>query len=318
VTQSWTYGNTGSTLNGDITGAVKLGFNAAGLTIGLGGNSSYTGGTTIAPGWKDAVNINVTSNTGMGAGAVYLDGYNNSNSANSSNINVNFKTAAPVIGSLASDGEGLANFVILGNTGVNTTLTVGALGTNTNFMGVIKDFAGQVGSLKKTGIGKQTLSGANTYTGTTTIDGGTLALGASGSLTTSGVGIDSDATFETVLQSYAMPTGQTFTFTLDPSGAGMAGLLKATLLTITNGSVSFNPLGTLNDTAYVIGKYSGLTGSNFASVSSLPAGYVLNYNYLGTGDTIALVAVPEPATLGLIGLGMFGLLRRTRRELQAN
>jgi len=69
----------------------------------------------------------------------------------------------------------------------------------------------------------------------------------------------------------------------------------------------------------VFAKYASLSGA-FSSISGLPSGYSLDYNYLG-GNQIALVsgAVPEidPAAAGsvlaLVG-GALGMLERRRRR----
>jgi len=52
------------------------------------------------------------------------------------------------------------------------------------------------GSLTQNGSGKVTLAGANTYTGTTTIANGTVALSGAGSVSSSALGVVSNATFD--------------------------------------------------------------------------------------------------------------------------
>lgn len=53
-------------------------------------------------------------------------------------------------------------------------------------------------------------------------------------------------------------------------------------LDITNAIVDFQNLGgTLTGAAHVFASYGSLTGTAFASVLNLPAGYVINYNYVG-------------------------------------
>jgi len=87
-------------------------------------------------------------------------------------------------------------------------------------------------------------------------------------------------------------------------------------LTLGAGStVTFSEL-TAIATNLIFAKYASLTGT-FGTVTGLPSGYALDYNYLG-GSQIALVAVPEidPASAGsvlaLVG-GALGLLERRVR-----
>jgi autotransporter-associated beta strand protein len=59
-------------------------------------------------------------------------------------------------------------------------------------------------------------------------------------------------------------------------------------------TLDFNSIGSaLNDTAVVFATYGSLSGTAFSSVLDTPAGYTINYNYLG-GNQIALVASLRP------------------------
>lgn len=68
---------------------------------------------------------------------------------------------------------------------------------------------------------------------------------------------------------------------------------------------------------YVIARYGTLSGA-FASITGLPAGALINYNYLGLNE-IAVIAIPEIGTaatgtaLALLG-GVLGLSERRRRR----
>ena len=153
--------------------------------------------------------------------------------------------------------------------------------------------------------GNVILNGTNTYTGGTTITAGTLALGTTGSVAnTSGFVLAAGAVFNTTAPgAYGMPTGKTFTISVDGTGSGSSGKIVAAGLDITNASVAFNVVNPLDDAAYVIASYSGLTGTAFAAVTP-PAGYTINYAYAG-GTQIALVPVSsDPFTPWIDNFGL--------------
>ena len=58
----------------------------------------------------------------------------------------------------------------------NIEWEIGALGTDSDFAGVIADGGGAISSVTKVGDGTLTLTGINTYTGNTTIEDGTLSI----------------------------------------------------------------------------------------------------------------------------------------------
>jgi T5SS/PEP-CTERM-associated repeat protein/autotransporter-associated beta strand protein len=127
--------------------------------------------------------------------------------------------------------------------------------------------------------------------------------------------------------------------TVSPAGAALGGLSFGSSLNLAGilaidvsgtatdrasitGALTLDPASTvtftvgspLTEPAYVFATYASLTGT-FGTVTSLPAGYAVDYNYLG-GNQVALVAVPEPSTLALAAVGCvtaFGIARRARR-----
>jgi fibronectin-binding autotransporter adhesin len=89
---------------------------------------------------------------------------------------------------------------------------------------------------------------------------------------------------------------------LDGAGSGSADKLEVVgQLDITGATLSLSQITAVNDDAYVIASYGTLAGP-FSAVNNLPAGYQIDYNYLGNNE-IAVV-VPEPSTAILVGCGL--------------
>jgi len=84
------------------------------------------------------------------------------------------------------------------------------------------------------------------------------------------------------------------------------------VLDVTGGEIGFFPPDTPTNSVYVFCQYGSLLGT-LAEVDDVPAGYVLDTAY--NGNELALVAVPEPVSLGLLVFVGGGLLiwRRRRR-----
>jgi len=142
-------------LTGEVSGTGNLTVNATGGTLTLGGNSTYTGTTTLSGGVVQADHANalgsnsaVTLGTTAGTRLELLDHL--------------------TVGSIAG-GSGTNARIELGS----YKLTAGGDNTNTSFAGRI---AGTSGQLEKAGTGDLTLTAANTYTGATTIAAGRLVI----------------------------------------------------------------------------------------------------------------------------------------------
>lgn len=147
----------------------------------------------------------------------------------------------------------------------------------------------------------QTLSGAGLVTGGVT--------GTAGSIVSPGGAAVNTLTFASTLNLLG-------TMAIDVSGTTTDLAAVGGLLTLDPAStVSFTVGSPLTEPAYVFATYASLVGT-FGTVTSLPTGYSIDYNYLG-GKQVALVAVPEPGTLVLGATGClfaaFGLSRRSRR-----
>jgi filamentous hemagglutinin family protein len=142
-------------LTGEVSGTGNLTVNATGGTLTLGGNSTYTGTTTLSGGVVQADHANalgsnsaVTLGTTAGTRLELLDHL--------------------TVGSIAG-GSGTNARIELSS----YKLTAGGDNTDTSFAGRI---AGTSGQLEKAGTGDLTLTAANTYTGATTIAAGRLVI----------------------------------------------------------------------------------------------------------------------------------------------
>lgn len=285
------------------------------------GTEIYAQGNNTLPGTMD---VNMTG--GSAGSLLVLNGGTTQTIGALTGVSGNFITAWS--GNKPHGGVTPSGTNTLGTTS-SATLQIGNTNASGTFAGVIGSTGSSWGSdtsaaaasvnLVKIGTGTQTLNGANTYTGSTTVSGGTLALGAGGSISlSSGITLGAGATLSTTAQTtFSLLGAQTITFQLDPTGSGSAGLLSANGLDITNGVVDFSALGTLDDSAYVLGTYTSLTGSSFLSMSNLPAGYTISYHYAG-GNSIALVAVPEPADYWIGMMALLGLAVILRRRAALN
>ncbi len=266
-------------------------------TLILSGTNTYRGVTHINQGM-----LGVSSNVNLG------------DVAYGASININGGILQATASFSLDDAGENKRAVLLGGGGGTIDVTDG---NTLEVSGVIGDAAvqrssGPLGQLTKTNAGTLKLTGINTYTAGTFIKNGTLELGSTGSIDSSSfVNISADAVLDVEAKSaYVLNAAQPFTFELNPSGTGSAGLLLAAGLDITNGVVRFDTTGPLNDSVYVIARYSALTGGAFASVHNLPAGYTIDYDY-ADGTQIALV-VPEPAGVAMLALSVMPLFRRRR------
>ena len=157
----------GTTLNGNISGSGALNLNNSGVasTLTLSGtNSGYSGTITFN-------NNNAVSFTSANAGS--SDAAWVFNDVNVDRVRINIAGGGTInFGAMSGSGQ------IQNDTGSTTsTISVGALNTNTTFSGTMKDNGSGILALTKVGTGTLTLAGANSYSGGTTISGGTLQAG---------------------------------------------------------------------------------------------------------------------------------------------
>ena len=313
--------------NSNVTGTQKL----VSLQNGLVDfqNSSALGATSFAitlngGGLESTTGTTLSTYTGNDGGAL----------AAGITLGGNMTFAGPVNWSLGASAVALTgNRTIIANTG----------GTNGTTIGGAISGAGFGITLDPTSTGTLTLTNGNdTYSGPTNINGGTLF--DNGNITASAVSVAAGATLAgkgtiglsstavsiigTVapgsttssvgalnLLGGAVFSGSSAIYNVDLNAAGSSDDLAVTgnLDLGTGTTLNINVLDATSGNTYTIATYTGTLTGTFAAVNNVPAGYTLDY---GTGSnsaiTLDVAAVPEPASMGLIGLCTLAMLRRRR------
>jgi fibronectin-binding autotransporter adhesin len=226
---------------------------------------------------------------------------------------------------VTSNGSGTAT--IGGNTNDNSAFTgaislgrnvkLTSIATGGNLLTVGGAVSGSGFGIEKVGVGAAALTAANSYTGTTTVSEGTLLVngshtGGGAYSVASGATLGGTGSTTSVLAVSAggtlAPGASVGTFTV--GGADIDGkllveyngdtsaidkLIVTGALDITNTQVDFDNLGSaaLSGTPYIFATYGSLVGAAFGSVLDLPAGYSINYAYLGNQIALTSGAVPH-------------------------
>ena len=206
----------------------------------------------------------------------------------------------------------------------NTTIQGGTLAlsssTSNNNIGssaeiIVGDSAADsAATLDVTGItagGGFKVPGGQTLAGFGTVNGAVTAL--------SGSTVGPGNSIGTLTENTSMALAGTLSIDLNDADPGVVDVLNdiGNLdISAATSAVTFNVTGAPTAPAYVFAKYASLTGSAFGTVNNLPAGYSIDYDYQGNSD-VALVAVPEPASLALLGVATLSVLSRRRRVMPA-
>ena len=201
--------------------------------------------------------------------------------------NQNANSFVYTAGSLVRLGE-LSGTGSLAAANANSTLEVGALGTNTTFSGVLENnsFGGTL-SFSKIGGGTLILTGLNTYTGATAIGAGTLRIASAGSL---GGGAYAGAIADNATLQYSSSAAQTFSGLIGGSG----GLIKDT-------SSSTLTLGNAN--TYTGGTVVNAGVLSVAAIADSPSASSIGYGALSLGGgTLRYTGAATAATTRTVSL----------------
>jgi autotransporter-associated beta strand protein len=300
---------------------------AAGATLELSGNVAITGEALTLNGNGDGGNgaLRNVSGDNLFAGLITL----------ATNSRIQSDIAGDVLSLDVASGPAIS--------GVDTSVTFAGDGDIT----VADAISLGTGGLTKEGAGVLILGGTNTYTGTTTVSNGVLAINGNNSAATGDVTVGANG----ILGGNGTVGGNTQIFGSVSTGANpdifQVGTLNfngkdvtfndnsswfVDLVRDTNnmgdqiGNVGLFSIGsnvTLNlvsdlstfvyGNTYTIATYSSFAGGEFSGFAQggVLAGYQINYG----SNAITLTAVPEPGTLGLLGLALGGFFfRRIRRR----
>ena len=268
-------------------------------SIKMGPNGTLQVGSGAAAG---TVSPAATIDSPFGGGAVV---FNHSSASHT--------FANPISGGISVTQQGSGKTVLTGSnsyTGSTTvssgTLALSAAANNIASSGTISVAAGSV--LDVSGVtGGFALASAQTLAGSGSVSGAATA--ASGATVAPGGAAIGTLSFGSSLSLVG-------SLEIGLAGSTTDLLAVAGGLTLDPASiVDFSVVRPLNQAAYVFGSYATLAGT-FGTVNGLPTGYTVDYNYL-SGNQLALVAVPEPSTLGLAVAGMAAAIVAVRRRKEA-
>lgn len=262
-------------------------------TLTLNAANDYTGGTIVNSG-----TLTVGSGGTLGATTGSLS-VNNTNTGAGSNVVLNLATGADTTvgslsGTIANPSSG-TNTATINTGGAARNFTVNQTVAG-NYAGVIAG-AGSftLGSLSTNAL---TLTGVNTYTGDTTVDAGTLILADNGGLK---FVIGAPDVNNRISGTGTLNLDGDFTFDLTNAGASLGD------------SWNIVNVATLAETFGSTFSVAGFDDANLDDVWTQPISPTLEYRFSEATGVLSVAAVPEPASLGLLGLGALLVTRRRGR-----
>lgn len=275
LTPSGTFGGVIADGTTNKIALVKAGSN----TLKLTGQSTYTGGTTITGG---TIDIGTSGSHLASTGAVEVNGGTFDLGAFDETVGSVKLTS----GSIVSSGGKL--------TGTGYDVRSGSI--------TAKLGGGATVALTKSTSGTVALQGAGTYDGGTNVNAGTLQVGTAASLGTGAVVVQLGAVLELANLTAGGLSGELST------AIDNAALLNVQGTTdLANGVNEFVGQLALGGTTF---QFTGVA-QTFGAIGN--SGVDVQSSFLSGNGQITLV--PEPTSMGLIGLGAAALLGRRRRKL---
>lgn len=309
--------------SGTFDGGAKEVLNAYGAT----GTTTINGGLFICGDFR--ISQSATGTVNLNGGTLRATRLKHNNNTEIVNFNGGTLQAKSSVADLITSAVDFVNIqaggAVIDSNGFNVTIP----------KGLPEDATSTGGGLTKKGGGILELTGTNSYKGSTVVDAGTLLVNGDNSAATGAVSINNSSVLGgngvvggaiTVGNSAKLAPGAsagTLTTSANVGGSGMLAMeldgAAADKLVLTGtGAINISGLaleistlgGGATEPAYVIVNSSApVTGAAFASVTGIPSGYTLVYNYNDGADSnnIALVAgVSDPftswaATQGLTG-----------------
>lgn len=198
-----------------------------------------------------------------------------------------------VLGSLSTAVSG--NTTYSGTVALNGDLSLTSANITSGYVALSGVVSG-TGALTKIGTGIAQLSGINTYTGNTTVSAGTLLLISGGE------------------QRFNIQNANVSNKFLGTGAVDFGGILRLDITGLTATSGTWNLIDVTN-LAETWGGSFGLKFTDGTTFVDAGGGNYTSGDWTFTKGTGNLVLVPEPATLGLLGLGGLMLVIRRRRTV---